>query len=232
MADVHPAFRVRPDVPATGLVLFVHAFGTRPESYARLHAYYAAYGLAVAAPEFTWSNPDNRVPDATGQRDELEVTFSDLLEEVRAGIPELRPGAGVAVVAHSLGAVPVADALDGGWSESSIDAVVFMAASRAIPAAKPGRWALFVHGDDDNLSAPPLVRSAFASTPAPKMLLTVHGAGHTRPFMARPGDRHGALVGRASATFLAITTARRIDVAKHMTPLAREDVATLVTVRE
>ena len=184
--------------PAPGgpfpLVVFSHGSGvSSPARYELLFNAWAAAGYVIAAPKYPLSSTS--LPNASGDAVNQPADVSFLISEmVRLGVDRTSPYAGlvdgerVAVAGHSLGAVTTLGvAFNGCCLDRRIDAGIVMAGGEAFFPAE--QWfgtirtpILVVHGDDDRIVRIADGQKVFADASPPKVMLTLFGGDHNRPF--------------------------------------------------
>lgn len=195
------------------LVIFGHGYGLTPRSYASLLRRWAQAGYVVAAPAFPGERAD--APGGPDRSDlvnepaDMRFVMETLLARSRrqrgalAGIidPER-----IAVSGHSDGGnTALAVAFDPRFRSRRIDAAVILAGADlpglppfAFPAGGPPLLA--VQGTADPVNPQADTNRFFVRARAPKMLLTLPGAGHFDPYM-RSGPQLRA-VKRVTTGFL------------------------------
>ncbi len=176
------------------LVVFSHGSGvSSPVRYELLFNAWAAAGYVVAAPKYPLSSTS--LPGASGDAVNQPADVSFLISEmVRLSADPGSPYAGlvngerVAVAGHSLGAATTLGvAFNGCCVDRRIDAGIVMAGGQAFFPSE--QWfetirtpILVVHGDDDRIVRIADGQKVFADAPPPKVMLTVFGGDHNRPY--------------------------------------------------
>lgn len=190
----------RPDAPAaraTGgfpLIVFSHGSGVAtPVRYDLLFRSWASAGYVVAAPKHPLSSsslPDSG-SDVANQPGDVSFVISEMLRRTDDGSSPYRgllDASRIGVAGHSLGAVT---ALGVAFNRCCVDAriragVVLAGREAAFP---PDSWfagirtpILVVHGDDDRLVRLAEAQKVFSDAPPPKVMLTIFGGDHNRPY--------------------------------------------------
>lgn len=195
------------------LIVFAHGYDLTAGNYRRLLQNWARAGFVVAAPDLPGESA--RAPggpnrgDILNQPADLRFVVGRLLalsarrSGVLSGVIAPPP---VGVAGHSDGGdTALAVAYDSRYRDRRVGAAVILAGAD-LPGIAPFRFPasgpplLAVQGSADPINPPSATEAFWDRAPAPKLLLTLPGAGHYGPYMT---DRPQlTVVQRMTAAFL------------------------------
>jgi predicted dienelactone hydrolase len=194
-------------IGARPLVVFLHGYDLEPTGYRRLLTSWARAGYVVAAPALpgeraTAPGGPNRA-DLANQPADARFVVDRLIARSAAASGALAgriDATRIAIAGHSDGGnTAVAVAADPRSRSRRIDAAILLAAADDLPGLSPmrigtGPPTMVVQGTADTVNPVAASRDLYARLRAPKLYVSLTGAGHFDPYM-----RSGAALAAVSA---------------------------------
>jgi dienelactone hydrolase len=195
------------------LIVFGHGFDVTPAIYARLLQAWARAGYVVAAPVFPLANPNApggpTEADMPNQPADMRFVISRMVSA--SGAPSgllsgLVAGRQIAVAGQSDGGdTALALAYDPRFRDPRVGAAVILSGAEipnlsAFTIQSGGPPLLATQGTADPINPPSATSAFYDTSPAPKYLLELLGAGHLAPYQSQ--EPQLAVVERVTLAFL------------------------------